>query len=195
MSRCTTHALYRSKLWPPEPSLDCHEYQGRAQGDKNKVSGYGYGLWCGSREPHHATSHLRSRLESQHKSVPGCVEACGDPSVQPGRRLETLRVAAALGFRRCATTLYPSLTAPLLPRPEPAGLLRLVIRQEHPQHNLPQHQSQPDLRHPPSIHRAPTGACGKGMLPVPDPYWGWRRLHWIDISSTTESSNLNWFFQ
>ena len=33
------------------------------------------------------------------------------------------------------------------------------------------------------------GACGKGMLPVPDPYrgsdWGWRRLHWIDDSSTT----------
>ena len=30
--------------------------------------------------------------------------------------------------------------------------------------------------------------CGKGMLPVPDPYrggnWGWRRLHWIDVSST-----------
>ena len=41
----------------------------------------------------------------------------------------------------------------------------------------------------PSIHRAPTGACGKGMLPVPDPYrggdWGWRWLHWIDVSSTT----------
>ena len=36
---------------------------------------------------------------------------------------------------------------------------------------------------------APTGACGKGMLLVPDPYrggdWGWRRLHWIDVSCTT----------
>ena len=32
-----------------------------------------------------------------------------------------------LGFRRSATTLYPTLTCPLLPRPEPAGLLRLVI--------------------------------------------------------------------
>ena len=77
----------------------------------------------------------------------------------------------------------------LLPRPEPAGLLRLVIRWEHHQHDLPQPQSQPDRRHPPSIHRAPAGACGKGMLPVPDPYrggdWGWRRLHWIDVSSTT----------
>ena len=78
---------------------------------------------------------------------------------------------------------------PLLPRPEPTGLLRLVIRREHHQHDLPQQQSQPDRRYPPSIHRAPAGACGKGTLPVPDPYrdgdWGWRQLNWIDISSTT----------
>ena len=78
---------------------------------------------------------------------------------------------------------------PLLPWPELAGLICLVIRREHHQHDLPQHQSQPDCRHPPSICRAPVGACGKGMLPIPDPYqggdWGWRRLHWIDVSSTT----------
>ena len=78
---------------------------------------------------------------------------------------------------------------PLLPRPEPAGLLRLDIRREHHRHDLPQHQSQPDRCHPPSIRRTPTGACRKGMLPVPDPYqggdWGWRRLHWLDASSTT----------
>ena len=61
---------------------------------------------------------------------------------------------------------------PLHPRPEPAGLLRLVIRREHYQHDLPQHQSQPDRRHPPSIRRAPAGACEKGMLSVPDPYRG-----------------------
>ena len=77
---------------------------------------------------------------------------------------------------------------PLLPRLEPAGLLSLVIRREHHQHDLPQNQSQPDRRHPPIILRAPAGACEKGMLPVPDPYrggdWGWRRLHWIDVSST-----------
>ena len=39
---------------------------------------------------------------------------------------------------------------------------------------------------PPS---APAGACGKGMLSVSDRYrggdWGSRRLHWIDVSSTT----------
>ena len=59
---------------------------------------------------------------------------------------------------------------PLLPLLEPAGLPRLVICREHHQHDHPQHQSQPDHRHPPSIHRAPAGACGKGMFPVPDPY-------------------------
>ena len=69
-------------------------------------------------------------------------------------------------------TLYPSLTFPLLLRPEPAGLLRLVIRREHHQHDLTQHQSQPDHRHPPSIRRPPASACGKGMIPVPDPYRG-----------------------
>ena len=63
----------------------------RVQGDENKVSGYGYGLWCGFKwGPHHATSHLRSRLESQHQSVPGCAEECGDPLVQSGGRWPTL---------------------------------------------------------------------------------------------------------
>ena len=78
---------------------------------------------------------------------------------------------------------------PLLPWPEPAGLLRFVIRQRHQQHDLPLHQSQADRHHLPSIRRAPAGACGKSMLPVPDPYrggdWGWRQRHWIDVSSTT----------
>ena len=77
---------------------------------------------------------------------------------------------------------------PLLPRPEPAGLLRLVIRREYHQHDFPQHQNQPDHRHRPSIHRAPAGVCGEGMLPVPEPYrggdWAWSRLYWIEFSST-----------
>ena len=105
------------------------------------------------------------------------------------RRRPTSQKRPKLGFRKRSTTLYPSLTAALLPRPEPAGLLHLVIRREHHQHDLPQHQSQPDRCHPPSIRRAPAGAWGKGMLPVLDPYrggdWGWRRRHWIDVSSTT----------
>ena len=46
----------------------------------------------------------------------------------------------------------PSSHCPL-PRAELAGLLRLVIRREHHQHDTPQHQSQPDRRHPPNSRR------------------------------------------
>ena len=139
------------------------------------------------------TSHLRNRLESQHQSVPGCAEECGDPLVQSGGRWQTLGVAVGLGAGPQETQAWlqkewydfvPFSHNPLLPRPEPAGLLRLVIRREHHQHDLPQHKS-----HPPSIRRAPAGAFGKGMLPVPDRYrggdWGWRWLLWIDVSSST----------
>ena len=168
----------------------------------NPSDGYGYGLWCGFKwGPHHATSHLRSQLESQHPSVPGYAEECGDPLVQSGGWWQTLGVGAGLGagpqvqrdpslasqgVLRLCTLLS---LAPILPRPEPVGIRCLVICREHHQHDLPQHQSLPDRRYLPSIHRAPAGACGKGMLLVPDPYrggdWGWRRLHWIDVSSTT----------
>ena len=68
----------------------------RAQGDENKVTGNGYGLWCGFKwGPHNATSHLRIRLEIQHQSVPGCA----DPLVQSGGRWQTLDVAAGFGAR------------------------------------------------------------------------------------------------
>ena len=55
-------------------------------------------------------------------------------------------------FQKECYNFVPFSHCPLLPRPEPAGLLRLVIRREHHQHDLPQHQSQPDHRYPPSIH-------------------------------------------
>ena len=127
-----------------------------------------------------STSHLRNRLKSKHKSVLECAEECGDPLVQSGGRWWTLGMATGLGadpqvqrdpglasegaLRLCTLLSL----AHLLPRPEPAGLLRLVIRQEH----HPQHQSQPDRCHSPSIRRASAGAGGKGMLPLPDPYRG-----------------------
>ena len=78
--------------------------------------------------------------------------------MQTGSRWQTLGVAAGLGagpqvqrdpglasegVLQLCTLLS---LAPLLPRPEPAELLRLVIRREYHQHNLPQHQSQPDRR-------------------------------------------------
>ena len=50
---------------------------------------------------------------------------------------------ASEGVLQLCTLL--SLTSLFL-RPEPAGLLRLVIRREHHQHDLPQHQNQPDRR-------------------------------------------------
>ena len=65
---------------------------------KTKFPATVFGLWCGVKcGPHHATSHLRSRLESQHQSVLGCAEECGDPLVQSGGRWQTLGVAAGLG--------------------------------------------------------------------------------------------------
>ena len=48
-----------------------------ATNNTDVVSGYVHGLWCGFKwGPHHATSHLRSQLESQHQSVLGCAEEC-----------------------------------------------------------------------------------------------------------------------
>ena len=103
-----------------------------------------------------------------------------------------------LGFRRSATTLYPSLTAPSSPDLNPLDYF-VWSYVENITNMTFQYQSQPDRRHPPSIRRAPASTCGKGMLPVLDlyrgGYWGWRRLHWIDVSSTKQSSYLNWFFQ
>ena len=93
-----------------------------------------------------------------------------------------------LGFRRSATTLYPSLTGPLLP----TTWTRWTTSFGHTSRTSstwPHTTPKPAWRrHPSSIRRAPAGACGKGMLPVSDPYrggdWGWRQLHWIDVSSS-----------
>ena len=91
-------------------------------------------------------------FESQHESVHGCAEVCGDPLVQSGGRWQILGVASGLGagpqvqrdpvlgsegvLRLCTLlSLAPS------HRPEPTGLLRLVIRREYHQHDLAQHQS------------------------------------------------------
>ena len=116
--------------------------------------------------------HLTS-LKSACKSTPKCTWMCWIvwwspgairwPVADPGcssRTQRRLRLRTLLSL------------APLPPRTEPAGLLRLVKRWEHHQHDPQQNQSQPDRRHPPSILRAPAGACVNGMLPVQDPYWG-----------------------
>ena len=90
--------LSRKALSLTKPKGKTYKTKSLGQGDEKKVSGYGYGLWCAFKwEPHQATSHLRSRLESQHQSVPGCAEECGDPLVQLGGQWQTLGVAAGLG--------------------------------------------------------------------------------------------------
>ena len=204
MLRCTNHALYRSKLW----QQDHCQHPKNANPDGSTLEGtalqsfrlrLGSLVWFQVRASYY---HLTSS-KSAWKSTPKCTWMCWRVWWSPGaiswpgladpgcssraRRRPTSPKRPRLGFRRSATTLYPSLTAP--PRPEPAGLLRLVIRREHHQHDLPQHQSQTDGCHPPSIHRAPVGACGKCMLPVQEPYgggdWGWRQLHWVDVSSNS----------
>ena len=125
----------------------------RAQGDENKVSSYGYGLV--SSDGHIMPAHIfEVGLKVNTKVYLDVLKSVVIPWCnQVARRRPTSPKRPRLGFRRSATTLYPSLTAPLLLGPEPAGLLRLVIRQEHHQHDLPQHQSQPDHRHPPSSRR------------------------------------------
>ena len=115
-----------------------------------------------------ATScHLLSS-KSAWKSTPKCTWMCWRvwwspgairwPVADPGcgsrtRCRPTSPKRARVGFTRSATTVYPYLTPPVLLWPEPAGLLRLVIRREHHQHDIPQYQSQPDRRHPPSSRR------------------------------------------
>ena len=186
MRRCTTHALYRSKLW----QQDYCQHPQNANPDGSTCPGWrkqsfrvrlGSLVWFQMRA---IACHLTSS-KSAWKSTPKCTwmhcRVWWSPGAiswlvaDPGcgcrtQHRPTSPKISRLGFRRSATTLYPSLTGPLHSRHEPAGLLRVVIRREHHQHDLPQNHSQPDRRHPPSIRRASASAFEKGMLPVPDPY-------------------------
>ena len=104
MRRCTTHILpiqvmtTGPLLAPSKCKAGLPRITGTCPvGGENKVSGYGYSLWCGFKwGPNHATSQ-RSRLESQHQSVTRCAEESGDPLAQTGGRWEILGVAAGLG--------------------------------------------------------------------------------------------------
>ena len=205
MHRCTSHALYRSKLWqqdhcqhPQNANPDGSMLAGTAQ---RIVRPFGGGGAQVSSEGHIMPRHiLEVGLKVNTKVYLDVLKSvmirwCNQVA---GGRPWVWQKDSAPAYKSKETQAWlqkelydfePFSHCPLLSRPEPAGLLRLVIRREHHQHDLSQHQSQPDHRHPPSIRRAPAGACGKSMLPVPDPYqggdWGWRRLHWRDVSSTT----------
>ena len=106
-------------------------------------------VWFQVRAP---SCHLASS-KSAWKSIPKSAEECGDPQVQLAGRPWVWQQDSQ-GQKEGVLWLCTLLSlAPLLSRPEPAGLLRLVIRREHHQHDLPQHQSHPDRRHPPSSRR------------------------------------------
>ena len=113
----------------------------RAQGDENKVSGSVYGLWFQmSATSCHLTVNTKVYLDVLKSVVIHWSSQVADPGCgSRTRRRPTSPKRPRLGFRRSAMTLYPSLTWPLLQRPEPAGLLCLVICREHHQHDLPQH--------------------------------------------------------
>ena len=102
-------------------------------------------------------------------AIPWCNQVADPVCDSRTRRRPTSPKRPRLGFRRSATTLYPSFTGPLLPLLEPAGLLRLVIHREHHQHDPPQHQSQPYCRHLPSWKRH---APSSGFL---SRWWLWRK--------------------
>ena len=208
MRRSTTHALYRSKLWQQD-----HCKTSKCIAGLPRITGTYPGWWKQSFwlrllslmwfQVRATSCHLTSS-KSAWKSTPKCIWICwrvwwspwcnqvagGRPWVWQQDSVPSHKSKETQGWlQKACYDFVPFSHCPLLPRPEPAGLLRLVIRREHHQHDLPQHQSQPDQRHPPSIRWAPAGACGNGMLLVPDTYRGgdrgWRWLHWIDVSSST----------
>ena len=205
MRRCKTHALYQSKLWQqdslPAPSK-CKFGQFNAGGHfsthrttflevvewKPKAEDTARKIW---------TKEFIEKVQAiidetpQRVVIPWCNQVAGGrPWVWQQDSVPAHKSKETQAWLQVCYDFVPFSHCPhLLPRPEPAGLHRLVIRREYHQHDLPQHQSQPDRFHPPSFHRAHAGTCEKDMLLVPDPYrggdWGWRWLHWIDVSSTT----------
>ena len=152
--------------------------------------GYDYGLWCSFKwGPHHATSHLRSR----HQRLPGCTEECGDPLVQSGGRWQTLGVAAGLGagpqvqrdpglasegVLRLCTLLS---LAPSSPDLDPLDYFIWSYVE-----NITSHNTKASLIA--AIRRVftvlPPALVEKACSQYRDGDWGWRRLYWIDVSST-----------
>ena len=134
MHRCTTHALYWSKLWqqdhcqhPQNPNPDGPMLEGTAQ-----RIGRPFGwlqLWSLVWFQVRATSCHLTSSKLVWKSTPKCTWMCWRVWWSPGairwpvvdpecgsrtRHQPTSPKRLRLGFRRSAMTLYPSLTSPLL---------------------------------------------------------------------------------
>ena len=165
---------------------------------KNKVSGYGYGLWCGFKKgPYQATSHIRSRLESQHQSVPWCAEECGDPLVQSGGRWQTLSVAASLGagpqIQRdpCLASEGVLRFCTLLSlAPSSPDLDYFVWSYVENITNMTSHDTKASLiaaicrvfaELPPALVEK---TCSQFRIGIEAVIEAWKRVYWIDVSST-----------
>ena len=131
MHCCTTHALYRSKLWqqvqcqhPQNANPDGSTFEGTVQ------QSFQLRLWSLVWFPVRATSCHLTSSKSAWKSTPKCTWMCwrvwwspgviGWPVADPRcgswtRRRPTSPKRPRLGFRRSTTTLYPSLTSPSPP--------------------------------------------------------------------------------
>ena len=120
--------------------------------------------------------------------IPWCNQVADPGCGSRTRRRPTSPKRPRLGFRRSATTLYPSITGPP-PLPNLNLLDYFVWSYVEKITNMTPHNTKASLIA--AIRRVFAGACGKGILPVPDPYrggdWGWRRLHWIDAPAQAES--------
>ena len=201
MRRCTTHAPYRSKLWQQDhcqhPQKCKAEWFNVPRVMKTKFPATVIVFGVVSSEDHIMLPHIfEVGLKVNTKVyldvlksvvIPWCNQVAGGRSwmwPQDSAPAHKSKESQAWLQKECYDFVLFSHWPPP-PRPEPTGLLRLVIRRELA--NMTSHNTKTSLMA--AIRRAPAGASGKGMLPVPDPYrggdWGWRRLHWIDVSSTT----------
>ena len=132
MHRCKTHALYRSKLWQQDHCQhpqNANPYGSTLEGTAQRIGRlFGrlrlwYFVWFHVR----ATSCHFTTSKSAWKSTPKCTWMCwrvwwypgaiGWPVADSGcgsttRRRPTSPKRPRLGFRKSATTLYPSLTGP-----------------------------------------------------------------------------------
>ena len=203
------HDLYRSKLWqqdhclhPQKANPDDSKLEGTAQRIRRPCERLR--LWSLVWFQVRATSCHRTSSKSAWKSTPKCTwmgwrvwwspGAIRWPVADPGCGSRTRwRPKSSnrprLGFRRSRTTLYPSLTDPLLLRPETAALLRLVIRREHQQHYIPTTSkpawSPSSCRCLRKMHAPSSGSVSRRRLRLKAATLNWCQLYYI----------INWFFQ
>ena len=213
MTQCSTSEIGDAPLYNP-CSLPIQVMTARVINGLPQITGMCLGWWKQSFRQWllslvwfqvRATSCHLTSSKSAWKSTPNCTWMCWRVWWSPGAirwlvavpecgsrtwRWLTSPKTPRLGFRRSATTLYPSLTG----SPPPltwtcwTTLFGYTLRTSP---TWPLTTSKPAWS-PPSAG-APTGACGKGMLPVPDPYWGsdWvNTVKWFLAAAPTNWASL-----